>query len=397
MSTVNEILRDGYLRHQTYLLRYSGQVRNEIIEVLDATEKALSEAIKLGAGDGLASVQEWERFKKLRDEVTSIRAEAWESAEALLTRQMVDLAKSEMAFTLMLNDTALPVVVDFNALTSRQLRSIAVSRPFEGRVMSGWAKKMASDDIARIHSAIQTGLVARETSQQIARRVVGTGLLDGKDGATQLTRQQVDSIVRTATMHVSAETRRDFFDENSDLFTMEVFVATLDSRTTPQCRANDGKRFKMGEGPQPPLHWNCRSLRLPVVGGETLGVRPAKVTTEKSLLRDYAKENGFKAPATRDGLPHGHKGTFDDFARKRIREMAGTVPAKESYQTWLTKQSKEFQRDVLGPTRAKLFADGNLKLDRFVNRNGDELTLAELAKKEKAAFKAAGLDIKKYL
>jgi hypothetical protein len=35
------------------------------------------------------------------------------------------------------------------------------------------------------------------------------------------------------------------------------FLATLDSKTTVQCAANDGKTFPVGEGPMPPLHANC--------------------------------------------------------------------------------------------------------------------------------------------
>jgi hypothetical protein len=68
------------------------------------------------------------------------------------------------------------------------------------------------------------------------------------------------------------------------------------------------------------------------------------------------------------------------------------VPAATSYQEWLKRQSKEFQEDVLGKTKARLFRDGKLPLDKFVNRLGDELTLAELAGMHSAAFKAAGLD-----
>jgi hypothetical protein len=86
------------------------------------------------------------------------------------------------------------------------------------------------------------------------------------------------------------------------------------------------------------------------------------------------------------------KGEFDKFSRKRIRELTGQVPATTSYQTWLKSQSKEFQEDVLGKTKAKLFRDGKLQLDKFVTRNGTELTLSQLAKKHADAFRAAGLN-----
>ena len=57
--------------------------------------------------------------------------------------------------------------------------------------------------------------------------------------------------------------------------------------------------------------------------------------------------------------------------------MIGTVPEKQTYSQWLTNQSTEFQDDVLGPSRAKLFKSGKVKIDKFIS-NGRRLTLEEL-------------------
>jgi len=62
------------------------------------------------------------------------------------------------------------------------------------------------------------------------------------------------------------------------------------------------------------------------------------------------------------------------------------------YQEWLKSQSKEFQEDILGKTKATLFRNGNLKLNKFVSNNGTELTLKQLAKKYANVFRAAGLN-----
>jgi len=71
--------------------------------------------------------------------------------------------------------------------------------------------------------------------------------------------------------------------------------------------------------------------------------------------------------------------------------MDGQVPESVTYQDWLKGKPAAFQDDVLGPTKGKLFRDGGLALDRFVDRKGHELTLQELRQKEAAAFKKAGL------
>lgn len=42
------------------------------------------------------------------------------------------------------------------------------------------------------------------------------------------------------------------------------YSAILDDRTTEICRGLHGKKFKRGEAPIPPNHWNCRSLLIPI-------------------------------------------------------------------------------------------------------------------------------------
>jgi hypothetical protein len=141
---------------------------------------------------------------------------------------------------------------------------------------------------------------------------------------------------------------------------------------------------------------NCRSLRLPVIGEGPISERPARPFTERQLLGEYAEENGLGKVTSRDKLPRGHKGAYDEFARKRKRELTGRVPAATSYDRWLRDQPASFQDDVLGKTKAQLFRKGELTLDRFVHRTGDELTLKELAQREADAFRRAGLNPEDY-
>jgi len=243
--------------------------------------------------------------------------------------------------------------------------------------MSSWAKRLQRRDLERIENAINIGLVQGESPQSIARRIFGTGALRGKNGVTQLTRNNVQAIVRTAVNSYSNGARGEFLQANSDLFTKEVFVATLDSRTTLICIKNDGKRFPVGEGPIPPLHWQCRSLRVAEINGEVLGDRPAKPFTQKMLLKEFAEKNQLGLIASRDNLPKGYKGRFDSFAGRRVKEMTGRVPAKVTYREWLKRQSKEFQNEVLGRGRAELFRSGKLTVDKFID-NGRVVPLGQL-------------------
>jgi SPP1 gp7 family putative phage head morphogenesis protein len=396
--TANESLRDALIRHQVYLLRYGAFVRNFVFELLDSTEQAIASKIrdKLRDRTGLTTSADVVRMKKLIETVDVIRNEAWDYSDEWLKEQLESLAVAEPKFAKGIFESESPVLLDMKLPPDRQLISIATAQPFEGHVLKDWAERMRQDDLRRIHAGIQMGMVTGESSDAIARRVVGTGVLNGTDGMTEITRRQVQAITRTAIMSVANDTRDTFFQENADIIDAELFVATLDSRTTAICRALDGKRFLVGEGPRPPLHINCRSLRVAALDGEAIGVRPAKSGTRKQMLDEFASKEGLGDIRSRDDLPRGTKTQFDLFERKRMRELTGQVPAATSYQEWLKTQTKSFQDEVLGKTKAQLFRDGGLSLDKYVAASGTELTLPQLAAKYPDSFRKAGLDPNKF-
>lgn len=394
MATANEDLFDALVRHQIYLLRMSGSIRNRIYRLLDATEEDMRDKIiaRLANSTGLDTPASVRRMEALIQVIRKTRLEAWSQVTEAWLEELQDLATSEPVLLAGVTKTVAPVILDLALPSTSLLKSIVKTNPFEGRTLREWASSIASEDLRRIENSIRVGMVQGESSQEIARRVVGSAALRGVDGVTNITRRQADAITRTAVNHISNQARREFINANADLFDEEQYVATLDARTTPVCRSNDGKRFPVGKGPLPPLHFNCRSLRVPVIDGDALGMRPAKPVTERQLLREFSEKNGFPAPTKRANLPHGTKTQYDQFARSRIRELTGRVPAKTTYQSWLQRQSTSFQDDVLGKTRGQLFRKGGLTLDRFVNRAGDEIPLSQLAKSHAEAFRAAGLD-----
>jgi SPP1 gp7 family putative phage head morphogenesis protein len=395
MSSNDEFF-DAMVRHQIFLLRMSGKLRNDMVALLDATEKDISRAIRNSGIKGDAFI-DFIRLKRLQKNIKKIRQPAWNEVAALLQKEMEELALAEPDFVAAVTKTVVPVVIDLETPDVRRLKAIVKAKPFEGRTLEEWSAKMNADDLARIDTEIKIGMVQGEDSAKIARRVVGTVSLKGKDGVTQITRNQAATISRTATNHIANQSRKEMFEENKDVFSKEQYVATLDSRTTPICRSLDGKIFPVGEGAIPPLHFACRSLRIAVIDGNKIKNRPAKSSTTRQLLDDFARDQGIKKVSKRANLPRGFKGKYDKFARNQIRKMTGTVPGKLTYGEWLSRQSNSFQDDVLGKTKGKLFRKGNLTLDRFVNRRGDELNLSEIASRDRKAFIDAGLDPEDFL
>lgn len=392
--TVNEHFFDAMVRHQIGLLRMSKGLQKRTIAILDATEADLRDKIlsRLSRFKGVNVPADVVRLQNLATALGATRAKAWAEVNELWVKELRDLARAEPSFVDGALKTVVPTTLETTLPSSALLTALATKSTFEGRTTKQWFQSISEADMRRIREAVTVGMTQGESAQQIARRVVGTKANRGIDGVTQFTRRNAEAVTRTLVNGVANVAKRAFYTENQDVIKREYYVATLDARTTPICRSLDGKIFEVGVGPIPPRHVNCRSLRVALIDDEAIGNRPAKASTERILVRDFAKRNNLGSVSRRSALPRGTKADYDKFARREIRRRTGRVPAKVNYQEWLTRQSAEFQDDVLGVTRAKLFRRGGLKLDKFVNRAGDELPLSALASKNRSAFRAAGLD-----
>lgn len=395
MATYNEEVRDALIRHQIGLMRLVAGISKQTIERLDATEPLMKDFIQRTLRDGMDVNAK--AVKRLEKKIAELRGKAFDDVFDIWNEELINLALAEPAFIANAAQASVGVVLGLSLPEESLLRAIVTKQPFQGKLLRDWAKTIEASDLGRISDQIKIGLVQGDSVPDIARRVVGTVQLKGTDGVTQITRRAANGITRTAVNHVSNRAKREFYQANQDIIQQEMYLATLDSRTTTICASLDGKVFPVGRGEIPPLHLQCRSTRVPIFDGKVLGNRPFKSATERELVREYANKNNLGTVNQRALLPKGHKGKFDQFARVRTRELTGTVPAAQTYSEFLGKQTVAFQEEVLGVTKSKLFREGKLPLDKFVNRRGDELSLSQLAAKEAEAFKAAGLDPEEFL
>ena len=215
---------------------------------------------------------------------------------------------------------------------------------------------ISSGAINRMNAAVLIGYDQGQTVPQMLSSLLGTGRLYYRDGVQEVSKRQAYTVIRTATQHVANTARETTWEQNSDLVKGIIWVSTLDSRTTIQCQALDGQRFRLNEGPRPPIHPNCRSTTAPWM------------------------DEAF------DFLDEGATRSSKD----------GYVAQDQSYYDWLQDQPDGFQNEVLGDTRAKLFRDGGLSADEFaalqLDKNWQPMTLDEMRKKEPAAFERAGIE-----
>lgn len=374
MTTANEKLYDDFLRHQTYLLRYSAGLRNRVLEILKKSN-ARTEEIAVSRLSDIKAIESPSDARKVNLALTKVKKErekVWDEIKALMLVELRDLARDEPRFTANRVESVLPVKYEVKLPSARDVDK-AVAVPVKGKTPRAWITTLKNDDISRVRGAIyESTSEGRPLKQALRSQFKTSG-------------NNVDSTARTLTNHVASAARTETLKKNDEL-QQEQYIAVLDSRTTLRCATENGNVYTVGRGPIPPIHFGCRSIRISVMAQELLSYRQVKPETEEELVKDFAKENNLGNITKRSDLPFGYKGEFDEWAPQRVSGLIGGTPDVIEYGEWLKRQPDEFIVDTLGPTRAALFKDGNLKLDKFVNRSGDALTLDELMKRSPEAF-----------
>jgi SPP1 gp7 family putative phage head morphogenesis protein len=251
-----------------------------------------------------------------------------------------------------------PTTVTFN-LTAAEGATLTLPN---GQIIEKVFRGLAESQAQRFNTIVRTGLLTGEPTPQIARRLVGNlnfgqlaktarqqALAGGE--LTKAADHQVLTLVRTSVQQVANAASEQVYKTNQDVTQKYRYVATLDSRTSAICASLDGKEFEYGKGPQPPIHFNCRSTTVPIVDYEGLGLTPPE------------KVIGIGKRASAEG----------------------PVPANVTYGKWLQGQSKDYQEKVFrSDRRAAYFRKLSNKygpqdaLVRMVREDGSEVTLAQL-------------------
>lgn len=306
------------------------------------------------------------RLTALLDAVDSLLLGIFNRFSDQLTLDLIDIANYEAQFEATSLTNAAPIGVSFEAAIPgvSAIRAAILTNPLSvrgadgGKLLQPFIEGWTSTERQRITGAIRQGFFEGQTNFQIIKNIRGTKALGYADGILATTDRNAGAIVRTAVQHVATQARLETFKANPDIVAEVDWVSTLDNKTTSQCRSLDGRRFKLGVGPRPPLHINCRSTVVAV--------------TRFSAL--------FGKGATRASVgPDG----------------GGQVSASLTYYDWLKQQPAAFQNQAIGPVRARLFREGGLTVERFselqLDRNFSSLTLDQMRSLEPLAFERAGI------
>ena len=332
--SANEFLLDAGIKHQIYVQRYAGgQVKDLLKYLQNAQAQILSKL------NNLQSLKDSRSLQKKLDQLVAIQRKGLELLESNLLDNAADFGEYEANFAVKTLEAAslakitLPASEQLRALVTQAPMQLAVSGKSGNSVQLLTLRQAAANfsaaRAAEITRRIQKGVVGGETIKSLTQDIVRL---------TNRQKRQAEALVRTSINHISSEARSAVNIANDDILIGEEYVAVLDGRTTIGCAALDGRVLGFNEPPFTPRHWNCRSLRVPV-------------------LQEKYQEGGLQGTRA---------------------SMNGPVSAKRTYSGWLKDQPKDFRIEVLGKERAALFDAGDLTLDDFVDSSGNTLTLKQL-------------------
>ena len=342
-ALVPEIV-DIYSRHQHFLEQFYNGQANKINKYLNKIAKELR--IELQKTQTVTSQARIAKLLSFSEELVNSQLGQFTDE---LSEQIELFAESEASFA----SETLKLQGDFETVipAPAQLNAAINARPFNNRLLKDYLTGFTKDQGKMVRDAVSMGFFEGKPTQEIVRGIIGTRSQNFKNGILNVTRTSGERMVRTALSHTASVAKNKFYEDNEDLIPYYEWVSTLDGRTSSICRSRDGKVWKVSKGPLPPAHPNCRSTTVP-------------------LLKDQVR-HAAKTKANPSGL------VKNDIGGTRA-SIDGQVSADLNYNDWLKRQSKSFQVDVLGKTKADLFRKGGLTMDKFVNNKGQELTLDQL-------------------
>lgn len=391
-------LIDDNDRHEVYLARLTtGLLNARIYPSLEEAYKA-ARLILLDA-ESIKSITVLRRIESsIAREVREIYSRGWQEA----TEDLVEMAVYEAGWSAQVTGQYLgaslttPAKKVIESYINRSLMTLQSG----SRVQSGtWAQYVQGS----VDAAVQqyNGIVAQGYQQG---RTIGQITKDIRDSSNGILKQQAEALARTGQSHYTNQAREAMALANSDVIKYRMFSAAFDNRTTLTCRGFANKVWEITDDSYPklPLHFNERSVYVYGSSKEDFkrGNQAAVggLETDDARIRYNEKQDRLadRREIAAEDRAAGAEATTPSKVRYRGKKdkdifKPGPIPANTTQDAWLRNQPEWFQDSALGKTRAQLFRDGGIKIDKFTDMTGKPLTLAELRELDAEAFKRAGL------
>ena len=323
-------IENTLITHQIYFERYKTGEVNKLLQLLEDANTQIKKLILETKTIGTKK-----HYEKVITEIKKLAAETRSVLESTLRTDGFALTESELDYLRGKMIKTIGADINFIKPSSKQVFEAAMFIPLsDTATFESFLNSFENGLFSIWDSAIRTGYITGQSTKQVVKDVLGRVNKDGikEEGLIKTLENSVKRNTRTAMQAFANEAHRSVYEQNDDLFIGYKYLATLDTRTCILCGSDDAKTYKsLKDAPVLPRHHHCRCIIVPIV----------------SML-NYESERA---------------------------SMDGPVSEKVTFEDWLREQSAERQRDVLGPMRYKLFAQG-IRIKEFVS-DGRVLTLKE--------------------
>lgn len=242
-------------------------------------------------------------------------------------------------------------------LSPDQIKSFFVETPIGGVLLAEWADRAIELPMQRaIMDEMRSGALMGESTKDIVGRLVS---------GMNMAKQEAITLVRTYVQTANVEASRSVAEANARMLRGWRWSATLEPGylktgrgTCMRCAALDGQEFKLGHGPDIPLHPRCRCVPVWLTKSwRDLGIdademeaaaRPYMMTKDQNIdegLRRTIEARGF------------HTGDYAD---------------------WFQKQDRAFRLNAIGPERLRLLEEGVVGFQDLVDADGNAIPVAVL-------------------
>lgn len=348
MASVNEELRDLLLRRAVRRVRYENATVRDVLRRWRRLERDVQVVVRgaphifTGVRRSVIGQNPAVTVAGLVTEVARLLGHHLTDMIHTLGQDLPALARTELTYL----PAAVQAVLD--RAVGKAVQEAAEDIPLVSiafnQVPIDQAAELIAGPLGGVHYAQSFSDLAAATLRSLRTSLVSS-LVRGQTvpQATRAVRQvlnnrrfEAERIVRSEFVRVGNEAALATYEQNKEVLQGVQWLATLDKRTCPQCGVLDGKVWddpSKARRPVTDTHPLCRCTLLPVVkSSRALGITNPTGTTRSSL--------------------------------------DGQVAATTTYPDWFGQQDAAFQREVLGPTRYKLFRSGKATIKDFAGTHG---------------------------
>lgn len=324
------VLIDEFITAQVRGIRFSTNLAGIVLAKLDKVSRSLvARLLEYDPSELKSYAGRQRRLTELRTATATYLRRQFSQIDDATMEGAVQLAQldTELVANLVTRTTGAGKGLAVLPFPLARVRAIAERALILGAPSSEWWSRQNAQVLNRFVDTVNQGMAAGDSTTAIAR------VVREQMGIIQ---RNAEALVRSSVLSVNNTVRKAQLDEAKLVDAVQVLTA-FDSRVCKICIPLAGASFDkktleplpespyQGKlpAPNPPFHWNCRCIFIPVLRGE-------KADTDIG---------------------------FED---------------------WLVQQSTAKQNKILGPKRAELWRSGKMSMTDLVDQRGRPMTLAQI-------------------